>query len=121
MNKFATAIVALMLTGCMTMESQMNSFVGKDITEAIAKNGPPTNVFNMPDGRRAFQWFRNRDLIMPVTTNVAANNYGNYGYAQATTSGGYMGSTQCYYTLYARKSGNSYKVVGIEKPSFSCN
>jgi len=99
----------------------MESYVGKDVTEVVVQYGPPSNVFEMPDGRVAFQWSITTPIIMPTTTTV--NAYGGYGYATgySTTTGGYVGDQNCVYTLFAQpNSQNSFTVVGFQPPNLMC-
>jgi hypothetical protein len=121
MKFLAATIVSstLFLAGCASQ--YMGEMVGKDISQIVAQYGPPANSFDTPDGRRAFQWRMNSDLIMPVTTTVTGQTYGAVTTANAVTSGGYLGSYTCFYTLYTQKNGPSgWTVVGFEKPTAMC-
>lgn len=110
------AIVAVLaLAGCAT--DVMESFVGKDVTAAVGQYGPPANTYDLPDGRRAFQWRMDGVAVMPTTTTYTA--YGNVG--TAFTSGGSMIATSCFYTLYGKKApGGGYTIVGFEQPRLDC-
>lgn len=121
MKRLALALI-LIVSGC--AEQVMSGFVGKDISAVVAQYGPPANAYDMPDGRRAFQWRIDKALVMPTTTTY--QGYGNsYGYGTsltgtATTTGGYMGSRACFYTLYATGSGNRWTVAAYEPPRMGC-
>lgn len=115
----AVLAATLALAGCAS--DIMGGFVGKDITQVVAQYGPPANVFDAPDGKRAFQWQRSRAIIMPTTTTVTGYGYGNMATIHGTTSGGYMGNQSCYYTLYAQPTPKGgWTVVGFEPPNMMC-
>ena len=95
----------------------MQGYVGKDVTEIVVDHGPPSNVFEMPDGRFAFQWSETASYTEP--TNTTINSYGSYAYA--TTYGGYTSSWECFYTFFAKPNPqNSYTVVGFKQPNWEC-
>jgi hypothetical protein len=86
-----------------------NSEVGKKIDEAIAANGPPTLQWDLPDGRRAYQWQQSS-----VTARVGAPEGGGGAVVGAASQ------TTCYYTLYTLQDGKNWKVVGYEQPRPGC-
>lgn len=99
----------------------MDGFVGQNVNQVMIKYGPPVNVFDVGDGRRAFQWRVDESLIIPQTTNYNAYTTGNFTTGTAVTTGGYLGSHTCFYTLYAKQNKpNSWIVVGFEKPNLFC-
>lgn len=99
----------------------MGGFVGKDLTEVQLQYGPPINVLDMPDGRKAFQWRFDSSMMMPTTTNYNAVASGNWVTGSATTYGGGILTTPCFYTLFAKPNQNkSYTVVGFQPPSIAC-
>lgn len=90
-------------------QTQTEAVVGKKIDEAIAANGPPTLQWDLPDGRRAYQWQESS-----VIARVGANgvNGAVVGAASQTT---------CYYTLYTLPDTKGlYKVIGFEPPRPGC-
>jgi hypothetical protein len=85
------------------------SEVGKKIDDAIAANGPPTLQWDLPDGRRAYQWQQSS-----VTARVGAPDGGGAVIGAAS-------QTTCYYTLYTlRDAKGLWKVVGYEQPRPGC-
>lgn len=99
----------------------MGSMVGQDVTQVMAKYGPPVNSFDTPDGRKAFQWRMENSIIMPTTTTANVYGFGNYATGTATTTGGYLGNQVCFYTLYAQPApGGRMTVVGFEPPNAMC-
>lgn len=55
MNKIVlSALCALVLAGCASTE--MKKYVGKPIEETFIAYNKPENVFEFPDGRRAYQY-----------------------------------------------------------------
>ncbi|MDG5496709.1 hypothetical protein [Niveispirillum sp. BGYR6] len=54
-QKFAGyALCAILLAGCASTE--MKPFIGKDVSEVRMVWGEPISAFDLPDGRRAFQY-----------------------------------------------------------------
>ena len=52
----------LLLAGCQFVaterefDQQMSRLVGQDISEIITTRGPPTNVFDIPNGNKIYSW-----------------------------------------------------------------
>ena len=85
------------------------SAIGKKIDEAIAANGPPTLQWDLPDGRRAYQWQQSS-----ITARVSAPAADGAVVGDAT-------QTTCYYTLYTLKDAQgAYKVTGFDQPRPGC-
>ncbi len=108
----------LTVTGCAS--EIMGGMVGQDVTQVVTRYGPPINVFDLPDGRRAFQWRTDDAIVMPTTTTYNAYGYGNMVSGSAMTTGGYLGSQTCFYTLYGKPNGKSWTIIGFEKPTLAC-
>lgn len=105
----------LALAGCASQI--MEGYVGRDITDVMLEFGRPSNVFELPDGRVAFQWTDTNTIYTPATTNIY--NYGSY--ATATTYGGTASSYDCVYTFFAKPNGaGSHTIVGFKQPSLEC-
>lgn len=119
MKGIAFAAAAVSLAGCASQI--MEGMIGKDVSQVVAQYGPPVNAFDTPDGRRAFQWRMENAVIMPTTTTASAYGYGNYATGTAMTTGGYMGTEVCFYTLYTQKHGKTgWTITGFEKPRAAC-
>jgi hypothetical protein len=83
--------------------------VGHKIDEAIASNGPPSLQWDLPDGRRAFQW---QEVSVTARVGAARGDGALIGGASQIT---------CYYTLYARADAKGlYTVVGFDQPRPGC-
>ena len=53
------ACLMLSLSGCATLRStnnELDSYVGRSVSEVAGKLGPPTTKFDLGDGRRSFDW-----------------------------------------------------------------
>lgn len=124
MKRILAIAAAVALTGCASQI--MSGFVGQPLQQAMVKYGPPSNAFDMPDGRRAFQWAMSSTYVTPTysTTTGNAYGYGNSVNWQTNTqiTGGVPITSKCAYTLYGRWSdgANAWIVEGFEKPSFAC-
>lgn len=124
MKRLLLVACLLAVAGCAT--SRLESYIGQDVRRAVVKNGEPSNVMDMGDGLRAFQWAMNKSYTAPVMANSYGNvnAYGNSAYYTNSTmvSGGQTSRWTCLYTLYARwdEARQGWIVEGIEKPSWSC-
>ncbi len=88
---------------------QTASALGKKIDDAIAANGPPTLQWDLPDGRRAYQWQQSS-----ITARVSAPAADGAVVGDAT-------QTTCFYTLYTLKDAEGvYKVTGFDQPRPGC-
>ncbi len=95
----------------------MGELVGKDVTQVAIQYGPPVASYDLPDGRKAFQWRMDTAMMMPTTTTVTG--YGNT--ATAYTTGGGISTSTCFYTLYAvPNAAKSFTVTGFEPPNAFC-
>lgn len=127
---FALSLAVFGLTsGCAS--GIMEGYIGQPLQAGIARYGPPDVVFDMPDGRRAFQWRMESETVMPTTTsgNMTTNIYappGAFASAQSTynqtTYGGQTMRQVCRYTMYARwnAAANAWIFESFEKPSLMC-
>lgn len=108
------------LTACAS--EVMKSYIGKPISEAMMDYGRPTNVYDLGNNRRAFQWIRTDTGAYPITTPSHSTIYGAGGWATVTThSTSYVPYSQtCAYTLTAAKSGDDWIVDGFRKPTLGC-
>ncbi len=100
------------LTACAAAPESVTGFtsaaVGHKIDETISANGPPTAQWDLPDGRRVYQWQQ-----ASIIARVGA----------PTVDGAVTGAasqTTCTYTLYAVMDGKTWKVVGYEPPRAGC-
>jgi len=114
------ALTIASLTGCAS--DIMAGYVGKSIMEPMLDFGRPNDVFDLGDGRRAFQWKIDASGVIPISTPTYTTVYGPNGWATVTTtSTNYVPySNQCVYTMTAQKSGNDWIVDGFRKPSLAC-
>lgn len=119
----AVIALAAMLGACATLSAprlapsaaaQLNapptpdSAIGKTIEQVEAANGQPSRQWDLPDGRRAFQWEQNS-----VTSHVAAVGKGEIS--------GHGSEMTCYYTLYSRMTDKGrWTVIGADPPRPGC-
>lgn len=117
---FVFGSIAFLVTGCATQVLQ--SYVGQPITEPILDYGPPTNVVELENGRRAYQWAIDSSGYIPITTPSTGTIYGSGGYATVTTtSTSYVPySDRCIYTLIAVEQQDRWIVESYRDPSFMC-
>lgn len=125
MRAFQLAVLPLvMLSGCAS--NIMKGYVGKPLQTAMVQYGPPTTAFDMPDGRRAFQWVMSSTFIMPTTqtTTGTITPMGNSAMWTQNTQiyGGGPVTSKCAYTLIAQwsEASHAWMVESYAKPSLAC-
>lgn len=114
MIRFFLFAAVILVTSCASQI--MEGYVGRDIAEVAVERGPPSASFDMPDGRRAFQWTYNSSFVMPTTTTGTGYRAGNMYFANTQTTGGQVISSSCVYTLFAEQTGGRWVVVGFAPP-----
>lgn len=92
------------LAGCASHLMQQK--VGMTVTELKLEKGPPVQVLDLPDGRKAYQW--REDTVAVV---------GGYNGIPA-----YGGTSTCFYTYYAswNEEQDEWVITGFKKPTFDC-
>jgi hypothetical protein len=76
-------VVLIFAAGCASTE--MRTYVGKPIEEAMISYGPPENVFAMPDGRRAYQFrWGGGTYVTPGQATSRGTTIGNVTTVQTT-------------------------------------
>ena len=117
-------IAIIGLSGCAS--KILKSYVGQDVRKVMLVYGKPSSIFNMGNGKRAFQWKNHSSYVMPTYTNTSGylSRYGSYATynAYTTTTGGQVVNSSCVYTLFAKwsKRRKAWTVTGFQKPSLSC-
>lgn len=101
----ALIYTALITSGCSSLETRMDSWLGVHVDELVSSNGPPDSTYPLSSGGHVLQYSRSRQMVMPGITyttpqttyhNGTASAYGTGGYA----SGSYSGTS----TTYVQKS-----------------
>ena len=116
--------LALGLSGCAT--DIMQGYIGRTPQEVMARYGPPDNIFDMPDGRRAYQW-----LQISQSTSAGSEESrtrwverGNGHRERITTTQISPLTTEvqkCFYTMYAHRAPpGTWVFDSFEKPEFGC-
>ena len=63
--------VTVVISGLACVSTHMKQYLGKDARYVAVDSGPPVNVFDMPDGRRAFQYYwGGGTYVVPETTTT---------------------------------------------------
>ena len=114
-----TALMSLCLAACASQI--MRGYVGRDVANVVARYGPYEETFDLPDGRRAFQWRIVETSVVPTETTADEIQTRNGSSERIRTTGGYWKEETCFYTVYAVPYGETgWTIVGYEKPSFDC-
>lgn len=117
MARLMIVAIALALFGCAS--DAMRGYVGKSVTAAYIDHGTPENVFDLPDGRRAFQFrWGGGAGIVPGYANSTVSPTGLGGFRVTTTGvpATYVESAGCLVTLIARPNGNDFLIEEYRIP-----
>lgn len=108
--------LALALAGCVS--TQMKSLVGEPIQSAQLEYGPPAQVLEMPDGRRAYQFrYGGGPVVLPGSSTTTVTTVGNTAFAQSYgTPGAVVQTDGCLLTFFASPNGNAWIIDGIKVP-----
>lgn len=124
MNKLTTAllaVVATLLAGC--ADPVWQGYAGQDVQSVVLDQGPPANVEQLSDGRRAYQWIveytGTRPVVSNTTTNVESDVAGSTT-ANATTTTYVPYTQRCLYTLIAIPRGSRWFVEGMRNGGPVC-
>ena len=104
--------VAVTISGCAS--TAMKRYVGDSISEAYLAYGQPENVFDLPDGRRAFQFYWGGSSgVVPGTSQTQITPTGGGAYAVNTTGTPAMAyeNKGCLVSLIARPTGTGDFIV----------
>jgi hypothetical protein len=115
------AVLGAALAGCTTMPKvgvvatepevalSPDNPVGHPVEEIVAVNGPPSQQWDLPDGRHVLQW-----QSSSLSATVAPARKGEIKAAGVS-------QTTCFYTLYAKSDANGVaKVVAADEPRPGC-
>jgi hypothetical protein len=113
---FLAAALAAGLSACATPLRQSSAAplpitaeqaIGRTVEDVLAAKGPASQEWDLPDGRRVYQWQE-----ISVMARMDSANGELTGAASQTT---------CFYTLYAQRDEQGrYKIVGFERPGPGC-
>lgn len=121
--KHLVVLVAALITlgGCVA--DTMRTYVGQDIRQVELAYGPPSNVIDLGNGARAYQWARISASSTPVSA-VTTTRKEKKGRRTSTTEliGGQTTVSRCLYVFMTGWSPqqNGWIVTGIRQPSLDC-
>lgn len=118
-----TVAFVLTLAGCAT--DIMRGYIGRTPQEVMARYGPPDNVFDMPDGRRAYQWLEISETTSPgseeTRTRWVEKRDGRRERVTTTEISPPVNERKkCYYTMYAHRDRGDWIFDSFERPEFGC-
>lgn len=110
-------ILAATLSGCST--DIMRGYVGRSPEDVMARYGPPYDVRDLPDGRRAYQWL---ETEMTTSGGTETTIIDKRGRARARTefSPTTTEEKRCFYTMYAHRTPAGWRIDDFAKPEFGC-
>lgn len=109
---FAILLVALSVSACAS--TAMKKFVGGSVSEAYLAYGQPENVFDLPDGRRAFQFYWGGGSgVVPARsqTQIVPTGGGSYAVTTSGTPAMVYESKGCLVSLIARPTNGGDFIV----------
>ncbi|WP_207063551.1 hypothetical protein [Motiliproteus sp. SC1-56] len=120
-------LAATVLAGCAS--NMLEKYAGKDIREVMVDYGEPVSAFDLPDGRRAFQWVQNNSYQTP--TRIISHRQpvdrksdpGSWVSNQTTIFGGEIVESSCLYTLIGRwdESIDGWRVLEEDGGRMTCH
>ena len=102
-------LLVLALAGCASDHAE--SFLGQDVRQVMIEDGPPINAFDMPDGRRAFQ-FRWGGGALPGFSQTGGTVNQSY-FTASTLSYAPIQTPGCLMTYIARRQGPSWIIEEV--------
>lgn len=118
-----TATLAAALLGACA-PPVLDKYVGRSITDPMLDFGKPDEVFDLPNGQRAFQWEVQKEGLRPAPRPVigVGIGYGGGLWSNVTTVGTtYVPYTKsCRYTLIGARSGKDWIVTDARQPAPGC-
>lgn len=112
-------VLAWILSGC-SMDI-MRDYVGRSPEDVMARYGPPVDVRDLPDGRRAYQWMQTE---METSGGEATTKVEHGGNGRPRTRTEYSPTTsrekRCFYTFYAHRTPYGWRIEDFARPEFGC-
>lgn len=108
------AILAVLVSLSACASTAMNKFVGGSVSEAYLAYGQPENIFDLPDGRRAFQFYWGGGSgVLPSRTQTQITPIGGGAYSVNTSGTPAMvyESKGCLVSLIARPTDSGDFIV----------
>ncbi len=115
---------ALTLAGCAS--DIMRGYLGRGPEAVMARYGPPDSVFDMPDGRRAYQWVQISQSTSPGSEESRTRWVKRRGdgpperVTVTKVTPPTSAERRCFYTLYAHREGGGWVFDDFARPEFGC-
>lgn len=103
MRRALFGFLLVVLSGCAS--TVLEGYVGKPVVEAELDFGPPINIIELSDQRRAYQWEVDSSGLIPIGVETPIL----VPYSQT-----------CIYTLTTTRTEQNWIVDGFREPSFEC-
>lgn len=118
MKKFTliAVLICLVISGCAS--NFANSYMGKTLIDLELDQGRPANVINLPDGRRAYQYYwGGGTFVTPQTSTGTVDVIGNTAYVQSQTNPAtVVSSPGCLISFIAEQRNSQWVVVETRWP-----
>ncbi len=120
MNKYllSKSTIAFMLAISACASTEMRTFVGKPIEEALFAYGKPEQVIDLGANSRAFQFrWGGGTAVIPATSTSTASSFGSTVTVNTTATPAMLyESAGCLITFITEKRGNSYTITDYRIP-----
>jgi hypothetical protein len=114
------AVIMLGTSGCST--NIMRSYVGGSTEAVMARYGPPSDIRDLPDGRRAFQWMIVDTSVYPgtATTTVKDKSERRKSSIHTDFTPAHVEENRCFYTFYAHDVSGAWIIDSFAPPELGC-
>ena len=106
--------LAAALQGCSA--AIIRGYVGRPPEAVMARYGPPVDIRDLPDGRRAYQWMEvETSTSGGTTTTTYEGGRRRTEYSPTTTE-----EKRCFYTFYAHRTSQGWRIDSYGNPELGC-
>lgn len=105
------------LSGCAT--DIMRGYLGRSPEDVMARYGPPFDVRDLPDGRRAYQWLETATTTSGGTETTIVDKHGRPR-TRTEISPTTIEERRCFYTMYAHRTPAGWRIDDFAKPALGC-
>jgi len=114
----AFALAGALLAGCSV--DIMRGYVGRSPEDVMARYGPPIDVRDLPDGRRAYQWMQSETETSGGEAVSRVEHRGDHPRTRVEYSPTTTREKRCFYTFYAHRTSYGWRIEDFRRPEFGC-
>ncbi|WP_435053885.1 hypothetical protein [Mesorhizobium australicum] len=117
-TKLLFIAIAFALAGCAS--DIMKNYVGRPVESVVLDYGPPTAVIDLGQGERAYQWRKVSTSAVSGSSSGEVRHTKHGTIYEETDTPGYIERQECFYTFYARASGDRWFITNFRRPKLEC-